>query len=210
MEPDKTARLALSGFFSHMDGGSILEGGNFVNIADKLFVAIDYRLTLDSGEEIDSSQPGEPLGFIAGSGQIIPGLENALMGMKAGDSSRVVVEAEDGYGAVSEELFQDIPMDQFPDDVTLESGMTFEASGPHGPVLVSIAGVNADDETVTVDLNHPLAGKRLCFDVNVVEVREPSAEELAELESDCGCGCGTHGDGSCEPRGNCGSGCSCC
>jgi FKBP-type peptidyl-prolyl cis-trans isomerase SlyD len=181
-----------------------------VNIADKLYVAIDYRLTLDSGEEIDKSTAGEPLGFITGSGQIIPGLENALMGMKVGDSSRIVVEAEDAYGAISEDLFQDIPMEQFPDGIKVEPGMTFEAHGPHGPVMISVARVNAIDDTVTVDLNHPLAGKRLCFDVNVVEVREPSAEELSELAADCGCGCGSQSGGSCEPAGGCGSGCNCC
>lgn len=181
-----------------------------MNIADKLYVAIDYRLTLDSGEEIDKSPAGEPLGFITGSGQIIPGLENALMGMKVGDSSRIVVEAEDAYGAISEDLFQEIPMEQFPDDVKVEPGMTFEAEGPHGPVMISVTRVNAVDDTVIVDLNHPLAGKRLCFDVNVVEVREPSAEELSELADDCGCGCGSQGEGSCEPGGGCGSGCNCC
>jgi len=180
-----------------------------VNIADKLYVAIDYTLTLDSGEEIDKSAAGEPLGFIAGSGQIIPGLENALMGMKVGDSSRIVVEPEDAYGTVSDDLFQDIPMDQFPEDVEIEPGMTFEAHGPHGPVMISVSKVNTGDDTVTVDLNHPLAGKTLCFEVNVVEVREPSAEELAELADDCGCGCGSHADGSCEPSSSCGSGCNC-
>lgn len=181
-----------------------------MNIADKLYVAIDYRLTLDSGEEIDKSPAGEPLGFITGSGQIIPGLENALMGMKVGDSSRIVVEAEDAYGAISEDLFQEIPMEQFPDDVKVEPGMTFEAEGPHGPVMISVTRVNAVDDTVIVDLNHPLAGKRLCFDVNVVEVREPSAEELSELADDCGCGCGSGDGGSCAPGGSCGSGCNCC
>lgn len=180
-----------------------------MNIADKLYVAIDYRLTLDSGEEIDKSPAGEPLGFIAGSGQIIPGLETALMGMKVGDNSRIVVAPEDAYGAVSDELFQDIPMDQFPEDVEIEPGMTFEAHGPHGPVMISVSRVNTADDTVTVDLNHPLAGKTLCFEVNVVEVRQPSAEELAELASDCGCGCGSHGDGSCGPSDACGSGCNC-
>ena len=182
-----------------------------MNIADKLYVAIDYRLTLDTGEEVDCSPAGEPLGFIAGSGQIIPGLENALMGMKVGDSSRIIVEPEDGYGVVREDLFQEIPRDEFPDDAELEQGMTFEAHGPHGPVLISVAKVNPLEETVTVDLNHPLAGKRLCFEVNVVEVRQPSDEELAELATEgCGCGCGSQDSGACQPGGGgCGSGCGC-
>ncbi|MBI5556478.1 MAG: peptidylprolyl isomerase [Deltaproteobacteria bacterium] len=182
-----------------------------MNIADKSYVAIDYRLTLDSGEEVDSSPEGEPLEFITGAGEVIPGLETALMGMKAGDSSRIIVEPEDGYGTVSEELFQDVAREEFPADAELEPGMTFEAQGPHGPVLISVARINEADNTVTVDLNHPLAGKRLLFDVNIVEVREPSAEELAALTSGCGCGCGSTEKGSCGPGDSCGSGgCGCC
>ena len=176
-----------------------------MKIDDKTYVALEYKLTLASGEEVDSSPAGEPLGFVTGGGQVIPGLEKALMGMKKGDSSRIVVEPEDGYGPVDESMFQDIPQSQFPDDCKVEPGMTFHAQGPHGPFMVSVARVN-DDNTVTVDMNHPLAGQQLHFDVTVVDVREPSTAELAELaaeSSGCGCGCGT------TDTGNCGSGCNC-
>ncbi|MFZ5797088.1 MAG: FKBP-type peptidyl-prolyl cis-trans isomerase [Desulfobulbaceae bacterium] len=176
-----------------------------MKIDDKTYVAIDYKLTLASGEEVDSSPAGEPLGFITGGGQIISGLEKALMGMGVGDSSRIVVAPEDGYGPVDENMFQDIPRSQFPDDCEIEPGMTFHAEGPHGPFMVSVARIN-DDDTVTVDLNHPLAGQDLHFEVTVVEVREPSAEELSALaagSSGCGCGCGS------AESGNCGSGCNC-
>ena len=88
-----------------------------MNIADKMYVAIDYTLTLESGQEIDKSPEGEPLGFITGTGQIIPGLEKALMGRLAGDSAKLVVEPEDAYGPVKDDMFQEIPKSQFPGDV---------------------------------------------------------------------------------------------
>ena len=178
-----------------------------MNIADKLYVAIDYTLTLESGQEIDKSPEGQPLGFIAGTGQIIPGLEKALMGKVAGDSAKVVVEPEDAYGPVKDNLFQDIPKSQFPSDVDIKPGMAFEAQGPQGPFMISVSQINEND-TITVDLNHPMAGKQLHFDVNVVEVREPTAEELAQAASSisAGCACGTDDVGD---AGGCGSGCNC-
>ena len=91
-----------------------------MNIADKLYVAFDYKLALDSGEEIDSSSEGQPLGIITGSGQIIPGLEKALMGRTVGDSLKISVEPEDAYGHVNPELFQDVPRTQFPGDMELQ------------------------------------------------------------------------------------------
>lgn len=178
-----------------------------MKIDDKTYVAIDYKLTLASGEEVDSSKAGEPLGFVTGSGQIIPGLEKALKGMAVGDRSQIVVAPEDGYGPVDESMFQELPRSQFPDDCEIEPGMTFHAQGPHGPFMLSVARVN-DNDTVTVDLNHPLAGQQLHFDVTVVEVREPSAAELAEQASGCGCGCESGDTGNCS-SGSCDSGCNC-
>jgi FKBP-type peptidyl-prolyl cis-trans isomerase SlyD len=181
-----------------------------MNIAEKMYVAIDYTLTLESGQEIDKSPEGQPLGFIAGTGQIIPGLEKALIGRIAGDSAKVVVEPEDAYGPVKDDLFQEVPNSQFPSDVDVKAGMAFEAQGPNGPFMITVAKIN-DNDTVTVDLNHPMAGKQLHFDVNVVEVREPTEEELAKavasFSSGCGCGCGpeeaTNTD-ACGPGCNCG------
>ena len=176
-----------------------------MQIDDKVFVAIDYKLTLASGEEVDSSPEGQPFGFITGSGQVISGLENQLMGKEAGHQSKITVEPEEGYGEVNDKLFQEVPRDQLPADCEVEAGMTFQAQGPQGPVLLNIKDV-ADNDMVIVDLNHPLAGKQLHFDINVVEVREATTDELAELEQQsagCGCGCETP-----EPS-NCGSGCNC-
>ncbi|MBW2466513.1 MAG: peptidylprolyl isomerase [Deltaproteobacteria bacterium] len=179
-----------------------------MEIADKMFVTIDYTLTLESGQEIDKSPEGQPLRFITGIGQIIPGLEKALMGRKAGYSAKIVVEPEDAYGPVKDEMFQDIPQNQFPADVDIKPGMAFEAQGPRGPFMITVSKIN-DNDTVTVDLNHPMAGKQLHFDVNVVEVREPTAEELAmataSFSSGCGCGPDTAGGpDACGPGCNCG------
>jgi FKBP-type peptidyl-prolyl cis-trans isomerase SlyD len=178
-----------------------------MNIADQMYVAIDYTLTLESGQEIDKSPEGQPLGFITGLGQIIPGLEKALMGRAAGDKAKLVVDPEDAYGLVKDDLFQEIPKSQFPSDVEVKPGMAFEAQGPQGPFMITISKIN-DNETVTVDLNHPMAGKQLHFDVNVIEVREPSAEELAQAAatSSSSCGCGSDGADGADV---CGSGCNC-
>jgi len=176
-----------------------------MKIADKTYVTIDYTLTLESGQEIDKSPAGQPLGFIAGTGQIIPGLEKALIGRAAGDNAKIVVEPADAYGPVKDELFQDISKSQFPSDVEIKPGMAFEAQGPRGPFMITVAQVN-DNDTVTIDLNHPMAGKQLHFDVNVVEVREPTAEELAQATArlSAGCGCGSHDQDACGPGCNCG------
>ncbi len=174
-----------------------------MNIADKLYVNFDYKLTLDSGDQIDSSIGGQPLGFITGSGQIIPGLEKAMMGKTVGDSLKISVEPEDAYGHVNPELFQDVPRNQFPGDMELKPGMTFQAQGPQGPMTINIKEVK-DENTVVIDLNHPLAGKKLHFDVNIVGVREPTAEELSGLSSGCSCDC------SAEERADCGTKGGCC
>lgn len=189
-----------------------------MEIAEKTYVEIEYTLTLESGQEIDKSPADQPLGFITGAGQIIPGLEKALMGRAAGDSAKLVVEPEDAYGPVQDNLFQEIPRSQFPGDVEVKPGMAFEAQGPQGPFMITVAKVN-DNDSVTIDLNHPMAGKQLHFDVNVVEVREPTADELTELTSRANsiCGCGKPrqtegcGCGNSEPRETegCGPGCNC-
>jgi FKBP-type peptidyl-prolyl cis-trans isomerase SlyD len=184
-----------------------------VKIADNRFVSIDYRLTLESGEEVDRSPAGSPLGFVAGTGSIISGLESALMGREAGEGFRVTVEPEQAYGPVQDDLIQIIPRERFPAGVEIAPGMAFQARGPRGPVAMTVTSVRED--AVTVDLNHPMAGKRLIFVVNVVEVREPRAEELPQFSGGCACGpqeqsacgCGPEGEGGCgSSAGGCGCG----
>jgi FKBP-type peptidyl-prolyl cis-trans isomerase SlyD len=173
-----------------------------MNIVDKVYVAFDYRLTLDSGEEVDRSPENQPISFITGSRQVVPGLEKGMMGMTVGDRSKISVEPEDAYGPVNPELIGDVPRNQFPRDMELKPGMMFQSQGPNGMALANIKEIK-DENTVVIDLNHPLAGKTLHFDVNVVEVREPTSEELSGLSASCDCGCGS------EEETDCGS-CGCC
>lgn len=181
-----------------------------MKIADNHYVAIDYRLTLDSGEEVDRSAAGEPLGFVTGTGSIIPGLENALTGRSVGETFKVTVEPEAAYGPVQPDLLQAIPRERFPADIDIKPGMSFQARGPRGPVALTVTSIDADH--VNVDLNHPLAGKRLTFDVTVQEVREPMEHELPSMAGGCACGpqeqsaCGCGPGGSGGSGGGCGSG----
>ncbi len=180
-----------------------------MKIADNVFVAISYALTLDSGEEVDRSQEGKPLAFITGSGQVIPGLERELMGMRAGDSARITIEAEEAYGPVQEDLFKELPRSQFPSDMEIEEGMAFEAQAPQGPIMIVVKSIK-DKDTVVVDLNHPMAGQRLNFDVKVMEVRETSAAERAAMTSmAAGCGAGCECDTDADGAPACGPGCNC-
>jgi FKBP-type peptidyl-prolyl cis-trans isomerase SlyD len=147
-----------------------------MQIANQRVVTIDYTLTDERGEVLDTSKGQEPLTYIHGSGNIIPGLETALLGKAAGDSLKVTVPAADGYGERDEELVQDVPRDRFPGS-DIEVGMRFHAQGSDGSQVVTVVAV--DDRKVTVDGNHPLAGMNLAFDVKVLEVRDATAEELA-------------------------------
>jgi len=141
-------------------------------------VSFHYSLTDDEGNGIDSSEGKEPLAYLHGAGNIIPGLENALEGKSAGDSLTVAVAAAEGYGEVQKELIQEVPREAFQGIDSIELGMQFEAqTGQGGTVPVTVVAVT--DEIITVDGNHPLAGKNLNFDVSIEEVREASEEELA-------------------------------
>ena len=156
-----------------------------MKIQDNAYVGIEYTLSLDSDEVIDRSEPSKPFGFIFGGSQVIVGLQKGLEGMEQGQSATFTVEPEEGYGQPIQELFREIPREQFPDDMDIEPNMVFEASGPQGPVRLRVESVN--DEVVVADMNHPLAGERLHFDVKVVEVREARAEELEALKDHAGC-----------------------
>ena len=175
-----------------------------MNIVDNVYVAFDYKLTLDSGEEVDRSPDNEPLGFIIGSGQIIPGLEKGMMGMTIGDRSKISVEPEDAYGQVNPEMIGDVPRNHFPSEMELKPGMMFQSQGPNGILSSHIKEIK-DGNTVVIDLNHPLAGKKLHFDINIVEVRELTSEELSDLSTGCGCGCGcdSEEETSCGSCGGC-------
>ena len=149
-----------------------------MKIQNNSAVSFHYTLTDDDGIRIDSSEGQEPLGYLHGAGNIIPGLEKALEGKTIGDSLTVAVTAAEGYGEVQKELIQEVPKEAFQGIDTIEVGMQFEAqTGQGGTVPVTI--IDVTDDLVTVDGNHPLAGKNLNFDVSIEDVREATEEELA-------------------------------
>jgi len=147
-----------------------------MQITKNAVVSIEYELTDDAGEVIDTSKGGAPLAYLHGAGNLIPGLEAELDGKTGGDAFDVRITPEDGYGPRNEAMVQEVPRSQFPDDVEVQPGMQFRAETPHGAQIVTIVG--CEDEAVKVDANHPLAGMHLNFSVKVVEVREATAEEL--------------------------------
>lgn len=145
-------------------------------VSKDMVVSIDYTLTGAAGTVIDSSQGGEPLMYLHGAGNIIPGLERALEGKAPGDEIKTTVDPNDGYGQKNPALVQPVPRKQFPEAKEISVGMQFQAQTNQGPRVVTIVGVN--DDTVTVDANHPLAGETLAFDVKIVNVREATPQEL--------------------------------
>lgn len=148
-----------------------------MQIAKNKVVSINYTLTDDAHNVIDSSDGAEPLTYLHGSQNIIPGLENALTGKSVGDKLKVTVAPEEAYGERLEDMVQVVPRDRFEPDAELEVGMQFQTPTEDSVSIVTITKVDADN--VTVDANHPLAGLTLLFSVEVVSVRDASAEELS-------------------------------
>ncbi|MGD8843081.1 MAG: peptidylprolyl isomerase [Gammaproteobacteria bacterium] len=147
-----------------------------MQIAARKVVTLNYTLTDDDGNVIDQSKDSS-FAYLHGANNIIPGLENALAGKSVGDSLSVSIEPSQGYGVRDPSKTQAVPRNMFPADTDIEVGMQFHAQGPNGEmVVVTVAAVEAD--TITVDGNHPLAGVQLNFAVEVIDVRDASAEEL--------------------------------
>jgi len=147
-------------------------------IADGLVVVLNYTLRADDGEVIDASTADDPMAYLHGADNIVPGLEQALAGKTVGFTGKVVVEPEDGYGEREDLPPEPVPRSAFPAEVKLAPGMQFMAEGPndtHAPIW--IAGIEGDQ--VLVDSQHPLAGKTLNFDVEVLAVRQATANELS-------------------------------
>ena len=147
-------------------------------IAKDKAVSIHYTLTLNGGEIIDSSEGKEPLVYLHGHGNIIPGLERELAGKGIGEKLNVVVNPTDGYGDHNPGLIQQVPREAFQGVDTLEVGMMFQAPGEGGQIqMIRITGIEGD--TITVDGNHELAGKTLNFAVEISSIRDASTEELS-------------------------------
>ena len=142
-------------------------------------VKMHYTGTLEDGSKFDSSEGREPLEFIYGNGMIIPGLEEGLAGLEVG-AKKVIgqIPAEKAYGQRQDEAMQEMPKSQLPEDIQgqIAVGMQLAAQGPQGMIPVTVAEIKG--ENVVMDFNHPLAGKSLTFDVEIVEVREATKEEL--------------------------------
>ncbi len=160
-------------------------------------VAIEYEVKeAGTTEVVDTNKGAQPLEFITGKGQIIPGLESALLGMSKDESGDIVVEAADAYGDVNPEAVQVVPKDQFA-DIELTEGMMLYGQGEDGQTVQVVVKSFTDDD-VTIDYNHPLAGKNLMFTVTVLDEREATADEVASGQVGGGeAGHCDSGEGSC-------------
>ncbi len=146
-------------------------------VQDGVVVSMEYTLHVD-GELLDSSEGHGPLQFLAGYGNIIPGLEKEMMGMKVGESKDVVVAPADGYGEYDDEAYLDVPRAQFPRDMPVEEGVELTVRDDSGQGRYARIE-SVEGEMVRLNFNHPLAGDELHFNVKVVGLREPTEEELA-------------------------------
>jgi len=148
-----------------------------MNVGNKKVVKIGYVLKGDGGEIIDASGKEEPFEYLHGASNIVPGLESALDGKTRGDSVQVTVSPDEGYGDRDDELVLTVPKERFEGASSLESGMRFRADTQDGARIFTVVEVGEKD--VTIDGNHPLAGRTLHFDVEVVDVRNATEEEIA-------------------------------
>jgi len=171
-------------------------------VAKDLVVSMEYELTVD-GEVLDATDAGDPIEFIQGYENIIAGLEKAVEGMAIGESKEVFVKAVEAYGEYDADGFVEVPKAEFPEDIPMEVGVEISVTNDDGEEMTAyIEEVSV--ESITLNFNHPLAGKDLNFKVKITAIREPTAEELEHGHvhfDDCECG----DDCECEDGGcNCG------
>jgi FKBP-type peptidyl-prolyl cis-trans isomerase SlyD len=141
-------------------------------VKDGSVVSLQYSLSEEDGKLIETNKGKDPLKYTQGNRQIIPGLEKVLAGMKVGGEKRVKVKPEDAYGVVSAKAFQEVPKEQIPAN-GLKVGATLSAKGPQGQEI-PVRVYEIKEKTVVLDLNHPMAGKTLLFDVKILDI-QPSA-----------------------------------
>ncbi len=163
-------------------------------------VTLNYTLSDDAGEILDTSNGRDPLTYIHGTNGLIPGFESALDGRSANDTFSFTLEPKDGYGEYNKSLIFTLPRERFEGIDDLREGLQFAVNGPQGAMVMTVATVG--DKEVTLDGNHPLAGSTLHFQVEVLEVRDATAEEIEESLNNKGCGCAEG------PDDGCGCGCS--
>jgi FKBP-type peptidyl-prolyl cis-trans isomerase SlyD len=148
-----------------------------MQIADHTIVRFHYDLADEAGQLIESSREREPLAILYGAGNVIPGVEKAIEGRRAGERLQVVVPPEDGYGERRDGLTQRVPKKHFNEPRRLRAGDSTVLGTNQGPRVVTV--VKVGETVIDVDLNHPMAGRTLRFDIEILEVREASAEEIA-------------------------------
>ncbi len=149
------------------------EGGSPLTVSEGKSISMEYTLTLENKEVLDTNVGGEPLTFTQGSHQIIPGLETALDGMKAGESKQVRVAPEEGYGPINPQAVQEVPIDQIPSDAR-KVGVKLQGKDGQGR-MVTPTVAEVKEQVVVLDFNHPLAGKTLYFDVKILDVKTATA-----------------------------------
>ncbi len=147
-----------------------------MQIGKNKVVGMEYTLTNNAGDVLDTSQGRAPLYYIQGIGALIPGLEEELEGKEAGFSSTVKISADKAYGPVDEQLVHRVAREQFQTDKSIEVGMTFQSETPQGVQQFIVRKV--EDDFITIDANHPLAGQELTFNIDILEVREATESEL--------------------------------
>jgi len=140
-------------------------------------VSVGYKGTLADGSVFDTSEGGQPLEFRLGGGQMLPAFEQAVVGMRVGEKKTFSIKATDAYGDRDESLIVEVPKASFPPDLKLAKGMQLGAQGPQGAMVVTVADIR--EQSVMIDYNHPLAGKDLTFDIQLVSMRDATKEELA-------------------------------
>ena len=163
-------------------------------VENGLYVQVAYKGTLKDGEVFDSSEDREPLEIEMGAGQLIPGFEAALEGMTVGEKKSFTLDPSEAYGERSDEHTMDFPANEIPADMKPEVGQTIGLTTPEGQQVPAII-THVDDEKVSLDLNHPLAGESLTFDIEVVGItKEATQQSDGECSTDdcSGCGCGCH------------------
>ena len=132
-------------------------------------VRIHYTGTLEDGTQFDSSSGRDPLEFALGGGQVIPGFDSAVDGMTVGDSKTVTIQPEDAYGQRHEQLVQQVPKSALPEDMTPEVGMALQSQSPDGQTM-NLVVVGVQEDSITLDANHPLSGQALTFEIELVEI----------------------------------------
>ena len=159
-------------------------------VENGLFVSVDYRGTLQNGNEFDTSHGRQPLEIKMGARQLVAGFENELVGMSLNEKKRFTLEPEAAYGQRDESLTQSFPRSDIPPEMNPRIGMTIGLHTPEGQ-QVPAQIVHIDDKKVTLDINHPLAGESLTFEIEVVGI----SDTPTQVPSGCGCGCDCSTDG---------------